>query len=231
MEQRPGQFYMIEISKGLDPLLKRAFSLFRKGPGQLEILYRIRGKGTTALRSMGAGTVLDVLGPLGTFYPLPEPGQVPVIVAGGIGIASVFSLAEEMKGRAIVLYGGRSSSELLVHEEIAALSREIVICTDDGSQGRKGTVTAGLDVFFEDRREIVKSSVIYACGPAAMLREVAKIAGTRRIRAYVSMEEHMACGVGACLGCVVKTRYGYQRVCKDGPVFDAREIDWRTDES
>ena len=223
----PGQFFMIEVSSGTDPLLKRAFSLFRQTPGGIQILYRIRGKGTELLRHLKEGTVLDVLGPLGSFYPMPSGDTVPLIIAGGIGIASVFPCIERLAGRAVVLYGARSKEDLLMLHEVKSLAKEVVISTDDGSAGVKGTAADALRDFLSRDALPTVHYCIYACGPHPLLRAVSDIARQHRMRAYVSMEEHMACGIGACLGCVVNTRDGYKRVCKEGPVFESMEITWK----
>ena len=224
-EPLPGQFYMLEVSKGLDPLLKRAFSLFRRTPGGFQILYRIKGKGTSILKDLKEGAMLNVLGPLGNGYPLPSDQESPLVIAGGIGIASVFSLVEKLSKKAFVFYGARAERELFMTDALESFYRELVVCTDDGSCGVRGTVVDVLSDFIK-KRDALHRPVIYACGPNVMLREIAKAAAANGIKAYVSLEEHMACGIGACLGCVVKTKSGYQRVCKEGPVFDAREIVW-----
>jgi dihydroorotate dehydrogenase electron transfer subunit len=224
-EPLPGQFYMLEVSRGMDPLLKRAFSLFRRTPEGIQILYRIKGKGTTVLRDMKEGATLDLLGPLGNGYPLPSDDQSPLVIAGGIGIASVFSLVEKLSKKAFVFYGARVERELFMTDTLQKFYKELVVCTDDGSCGVKGTVVDVLHDFMMGR-DGIHQPVIYACGPNVMLGEIAKTAAAHAIKAYVSLEEHMACGIGACLGCVVKTRSGYLRVCKEGPVFDSAEIVW-----
>jgi dihydroorotate dehydrogenase electron transfer subunit len=226
IEPLPGQFYMLQTGKGYDPLLKRAFSLFRRTPDGLQILYRIKGKGTSILRSLKEGAVVDMIGPLGNGYPLPSREEVPLIIAGGIGIASVFSLAEKLSGNAFVFYGARVEEELFMTDELQEIYRDLVVCTDDGSCGRKGTVMDVLDDFMGSQPVKMGKPVIYACGPHPMLKEIAALSATLGVTAHVSLEEHMACGIGACLGCVVKTKGGYKRVCKEGPVFDAGEIEW-----
>ena len=222
----PGQFYMIEVNKGTDPLLKRAFSLFRRTPEDLQILYRVRGRGTEILKRMKEGTVLDMLGPLGNSYPMPGDHTIPLIVAGGIGIASVYSLVERLAGRALLFYGCRTGEDLLMLREAGQLARETLISTDDGSEGARGTAADLLQEYLSRRPADEPRYVIYACGPRPLLEAVAKISSSRRIPSYVAMEEHMACGIGACLGCVVNTREGYKRVCKEGPVFRSTEILW-----
>lgn len=225
-EPRPGQFFMIEVNKGTDPLLKRAFSLFRKTEQGIQLLYRIRGKGTEILKEMKEGSVLEVLGPLGTCYPLPSGDSIPLVIAGGIGIASVFSFVEQVAGRAMVFYGVRTKSDLLMHDELKEFAKELLVSTDDGSAGQKGTIADSLSVFLSNAQSLISHYRIYACGPHLLLKAISEIARDYKIPAYISMEEHMACGIGACLGCVVKTRDGYTRVCKEGPVFEAKEIIW-----
>ncbi len=225
-EPRPGQFFMIEVNKGTDPLLKRAFSLFRKTESGLQILYRVRGKGTEILRELKSGSVIEVLGPLGTFYPLPSKDAIPLVIAGGIGIASVFSFVEQYAGRAIVFYGARTKDDLLMLHEVESFAKEVIISTDDGSAGLKGTAATALEHFLSHRPSPITHHSVYACGPHLLLKAVSEIARAHKIYSYISMEEHMACGIGACLGCVVKTRDGFTRVCKEGPVFEGREIVW-----
>jgi len=217
---------MIEVNMGTDPLLKRAFSLFRKTDEGLQILYRVRGKGTGILRNMKEGTVLDMLGPLGNFYPMPPEDKIPLVIAGGIGIASVFSLVERLAGRSIVFYGARTKDDLLMSKELKVYAKELIVSTDDGSAGLKGTAADALQAFLSSHSSAPPHFCIYACGPQPLLKALAQIAKEYRIRTYVSMEEHMACGIGACLGCVVKTYEGYKRVCKEGPVMNAMEIVW-----
>ncbi|MEJ2684930.1 MAG: hypothetical protein P8Z71_11110 [Candidatus Sulfobium sp.] len=188
-EPAPGQFYMVGTDRGYDPLLKRAFSLFRRTPDGLQLFYRVRGKGTSLLSSMGKGEVLDIVGPLGNSYPLPNEDQ---ILAG----------------------------------ELGGVYENLVLCTDDGSCGIKGTVVDVLRDFMGRHTTTSSAPVVYACGPVPMLRGIAETALSLGVRGYVSLEENMACGIGACLGCVVRTKSGYRRVCKEGPVFDAAEIVW-----
>lgn len=248
---------MFQVRDGNDPLLKRPFSLFRTIAGGIQLLYRIQGKGTTLISRLASGDVVSLLGPLGNAYPaqgaLSAASVPPMIIAGGVGIASVFpliesiheamhqSMRETMKVGATVIYGARTAEELLDLDELKSLSKELHVCTDDGSSGEKGNV---LDLL----KSIVPAGagalpVLYACGPRPMLRAVAEYAGSLGAKAYLSMEEHMACGIGACLGCVVKTKskkqdmdgnttaeksneWKYQRVCMEGPVFDAEDIVW-----
>ena len=217
---------MIEVDRGNDPLLKRAFSLFRITSGGFQLLYRIKGRGTSFLREMKKGDTIEVLGPLGNRYPVTQDGQVPLVIAGGIGIASVFPFLLEQQGKAIVFYGARSQNEVLMPDELKATCREVFISTDDGSLGTKGNVVEMLSGYLESNRLDLQKYVLYSCGPHPMLKAVSKVSALWCVTAYISMEENMACGLGACLGCVVKTKTGYKRVCKEGPVFNSEEIVW-----
>ena len=225
-EPLPGQFYMIEVNRGNDPLLKRAFSLFRISSDGFQLLYRIKGRGTSLLREMKKGDNIEALGPLGTRYPVTPDGQVPLVIAGGIGVASVFPFLLEQRGKAIVFYGARSRDEILMLDELKGMCKEVFISTDDGSLGTKGNVVEMLGKYLEDDKMNLQKYVLYACGPHPMLKAVSKISALWCVTAYISMEENMACGLGACLGCVVKTKTGYKRVCKEGPVFNSEEIVW-----
>lgn len=219
-EPQPGQFYMIGIAGLRDPLLKRPFAALRTTPQGSQILYRVRGKGTDLMRELRPGSILDIVGPLGAPYPRAQEGQRPLIVAGGVAIASVFSLIESLE-KPIILYGARHKDELLMLDELRRLAGELLLSTDDGSFGQQGTVVDLLGGLALDA-----GTVLYVCGPRAMARAVARTAGEKGLTGYVSLEEHMACGVGACLGCAVKTREGYKMVCADGPVFGLQDIDW-----
>ena len=232
----PGQFYMVACTAGiaegraLDPLLKRPFCFFRKTRRGIQILYRIKGKGTVLMKGLKMGSLIDVIGPLGNSYPLPEKGRTPLIIAGGVGIASVFPLIGRLKKKAYVLYGARTKNELLMLDELKEISGKLRVSTEDGSYGRAGTVCDLLPDFLKNRAE---KFVLYACGPQGMLKAVSEIVAGGTVAnmgggtaAYFSLEERMACGVGACLGCAVKTKNGMLRVCKEGPVFKMEDILW-----
>ncbi len=225
-EPLPGQFYMIEVNRGTDPLLKRAFSLFRRTTDGFQVMYRIKGRGTALLSKMKRGDLLDVLGPLGSPYPVPSGDQMPLVIAGGIGIASVFPFLLALRGKAVLFYGARSGDEIFMLDEIKKMCSKVFISTDDGSLGTKGTIIDVLDNYLNSSLAEGNRYVVYACGPHPMLKAVSAVSASNGITAYISMEEHMACGLGACLGCVVKTTGGYKRVCKEGPVFSAEEIVW-----
>lgn len=234
---KPGQFVHIKVSQGVIPLLRRPFSIHRVIRQNIEILYKVKGKGTETLSQRKRGEFLDLIGPLGNGYKLPDKGTKVVLVAGGVGVASLYFLAEELTRRSLpftILIGGKKAEDILCGDIFKKLGGEIKISVEDGSLGRKGLVTDLLE------REILQltlqndfvafnsqpPTVIYACGPMKMLKEVAKIARRHRSSCQVSLEEHMACGVGACQGCVVRTKDSHKRVCKDGPIFNSEEIVW-----
>lgn len=229
----PGQFYMVQAGSGHDPLLKRPFSIYSIGQNRLGFLYRVRGKGTLSLSRLGYGDTLQVIGPLGNSYP--EPSGDFIVVAGGIGIASLIPLMRKYEKRAYLFYGAMKSGELVMLEDAAELSRELFITTDDGSRGQKGLITDAVKSFLGSREGGMQ---VYACGPAPMLKALSEFTLAAGIVCHASLEEHMACGIGACLGCMVKVRrqrieaggrsggWEYRRVCKEGPVFDVADVIW-----
>jgi dihydroorotate dehydrogenase electron transfer subunit len=220
-----GQFFMLQTGRTHDPLLKRPFSLFRYQNGILQFLYRIRGKGTACMADIKAGETLQILGPLGNAYPVPAGDFMAV--SGGIGIASLFSLLQKYPKKAYLFYGARNCDELLMLEEAKALAKDVCITTDDGTLGKKGLITGPLKEHIESAVFAKKPSPIYTCGQTPMLKETASILNGRGLSCFASLEEVMACGVGACLGCVVKTTSGHKRVCKEGPVFNIEDIVWQ----
>ncbi|MDD5423421.1 MAG: dihydroorotate dehydrogenase electron transfer subunit, partial [Candidatus Omnitrophica bacterium] len=176
-----------------------------------------------------AGEYLNVIGPLGNGFDIC--GTKPaILVAGGVGAAPLLALAEKLRAQNIevnVLIGASKKSHVLCEREFKKLGCKVSVSTDDGSAGRKGFVTDLLSILLTTYN--LSLTTIYACGPNAMLKEVARIAGKRGVPCQVSLEERMACGVGVCLGCPVKiknSKFVYKMVCKDGPIFDAKEIAW-----
>jgi len=228
-DAKAGQFLAIKITDAYEPLLRRPFSIHRLSGAGIEILYQIVGKGTEILSQKKAGQYLDIIGPLGNGFTYRLPShratQLSVLVAGGMGVAPLLFLAETIFTRKpLVLIGAKTRSDVLCEKEFRKLGCNVKIATDDGSKGFKGYVSKLL------KKELstidYRLSTIYSCGPRPMLREIAVISKEYNIPAQVSLEEHMACGMGACLGCVVNTQDGFKRVCKEGPVFNADEIVW-----
>jgi dihydroorotate dehydrogenase electron transfer subunit len=226
IDPEPGQFYMIEVGNSYDPLLKRPFSYFKQISGQIQFLYTVKGKGTSLIKDFEPGRTINLIGPLGTGYPKPKSDYTPLLVAGGTGIASIFTLLEKLSKKAYLFYGAKNKDELLMLNELKILEDKLILCTDDCSLGKEGMVTDILNDFIAHRSSLITHYLLYACGPKPMLESVSKIAIDKGIKGYVSLEENMACGFGACLGCSIRTIYGYKRVCKEGPVFPIEEIVW-----
>jgi len=216
---------MIEAGDSYDPLLKRPFSYLRKRGKSIQFLYAIRGKGTSLMKTFEEGKVIDLIGPLGNGYPPPPDGMTPLLIAGGTGIASIFSFCDELSEK-YVLYGARTKTEIFMLNELGNMDNRLIVCTDDCSLGREGRVDKILNDFLNSHATGSAPFVIYACGPKPMLQAVSAIAAERGIKGYVSVEEKMGCGFGACLGCAVKTTHGYRRACKEGPVFPIEDIIW-----
>jgi dihydroorotate dehydrogenase electron transfer subunit len=226
-ESKPGQFLQIRCSQGYNPLLRRPFSIHRiRESSFIEILYKIVGKGTELLRQKKPGEKLPLLGPLGNGFKIPEGLKTAFLVAGGMGVAPLLALAEELrrKNREVhLLIGVKRKDSLLCEKEFKDLGCEVRVSAEDGSADFKGLVTDLL----KNLLSTLNLTLIYACGPKKMLQEVAKISNEyNNLPCQVSLEEYMACGVGACLGCPVKTKSGYKMVCKEGPVFVASEVVW-----
>jgi NAD(P)H-flavin reductase len=220
----PGQFYMLAASErwggGADerPFLPRAFSVLRRHEdGRLEFLFENVGPGTRRLCELRAGDGLWLLGPLGVGFRAPEAGRRPLLVGGGVGIAPLAIWQDELVPThpAPALLGFRDA----LHAEGAGLLRSPRVATDDGSVGFHGLVTELL------REEIDSDIVVYACGPPPMLEAVRALCEAEGVPAQLALESGMACGYGACFGCVVPTREGYVRLCVDGPVLDAGELE------
>jgi len=219
---KPGQFVNILVSDKFEPLLRRPFSIHRVSNSKLEILYRVVGKATELFSQKRPDEILNILGPLGNGFNLKfKKGRI-ILVGGGIGIAPLMFLSEKLAGNKIlVLIGAKNKKHILCVDEVKNAGYEVKIATDDGSFGFKGLVT---ELLKQNIKAKNKPTTIFACGPKPMLKEIASISKKYNIAAQVSLEEHMACGIGACFGCVVNTKHGYKRVCKEGPVFDTKEV-------
>jgi len=225
---KPGNFYMLSVNMGLDPLLKRPLSIHRITGNWLQFMYRVAGKGTNILSEKKPGETLDILGPLGNVFPVNKnPGKI-ILVAGGIGIAPIFSLAEKISASSPVLfYGARTKDEVFCRKELKSIGIKPVLTTDDGTLGEKGNILAPLHEYFTKHASAVSDHTVYACGPGPMLKALTAFTLKNNIKSYVALEQHMACGIGTCLGCIVNTIDGYKRVCKEGPVFEAEKIVWK----
>jgi dihydroorotate dehydrogenase electron transfer subunit len=226
----PGQFVMLRVRGGVDPLLRRPFSVCGVQNDLFHILYRVVGKGTEILsREVKKGDRLSVLGPLGRGFRVPSERGTSLLVAGGIGIAPLLFLASAQGARPFRFMAGFASArEIIPMGEISNLPLDADISTDDGSAGHGGLVTDLLEERL--RQEGGETFSIYTCGPKPMLKKIASISAGRGLPCQGSLESAMACGLGACQGCAVKAAPGegrtYFHVCKDGPVFDIQQIDW-----
>ena len=225
---KPGQFVMIRVRPGLDPLLRRPFSICGVRDDLLLVLYRVVGKGTSLMTGLREGEGIRVLGPLGKGFAVPENSNSRLLVGGGIGIAPLVFLDQFHREKQIpFMMGFRSAKDIISPQRITGEDTSFLIATDDGTKGHPGPVTDLLEKHLSKNPGEV---AIYACGPKPMLRKVAQMTMPLRIPCQVSLESHMACGMGACQGCAVKASSGeeksYLYVCKEGPVFKAEEIDW-----
>lgn len=215
---RPGQFINILLD---NKYLRRPLSVCDcvKGEnGSVTVIYKIVGEGTLALSRLPAGTRLDVLTGLGNGYDTAPAGESPLLIGGGAGVPPMYMLCRELisLGKSVqVIAGWNSADEAFYTEEFRALGASLTVATVDGTMGIKGFVT--------DAMKNMKYSYIYACGPLPMLKAVDAAAASG---GQFSFEERMGCGFGACMGCSCKTKYGYKRICRDGPVLTREEIIW-----
>jgi dihydroorotate dehydrogenase electron transfer subunit len=228
---QPGQFAHVRILTMKDALLRRPFSIYQVAGDTLSILYKAVGKGTDALSRMRPGEELSALGPLGHGFTIPEPGgETPLLVAGGYGMAAMYLLAQRSPQKGIVFVGGRRRVDILCEDEFRALGWDVRPTTEDGSHGEKGLVTQPLLAELRNTKLETRNCKLFACGPTPMLKAVGRIAEEFGVPAELSMDEHMCCGVGVCLTCVIPIKAGdgweYQRTCTEGPVFDARQVVW-----
>lgn len=225
---QPGQFVHVRCqTDSYDPLLRRpiSFSGIRKNRGEFEMIYRTVGRGTAILSRAQKGETIDLLGPLGNPFTEDIERPVAILVGGGCGVGPLLALPKILKGKKVhALIGAKTKKLLFGAADFRSQGVETTLATEDGSYGKKGLVTELLQTKLSAIS--YQLSAIYACGPREMLKAMVKIALQKNIPCQVSLEERMACGLGACHGCVTKTTRGYRTVCKGGPVFDAKEIIW-----
>jgi dihydroorotate dehydrogenase electron transfer subunit len=230
----PGTFVHIKVTDSNDPLLRRPFSIYDydEERGVVDVLYKIFGRGTKALAKAKTGDVLDVLGPLGNSFVEAESEHRLILVGGGVGIPPLYLLARRCRQKSdseppiTFLCGLADASDQVIAERLDKLHLDLHYSTDNGTLGYHGLVTDLL------KRQLNNGAsednpLVCACGPSAMLREVSRICRERKVRCLVSLESIMPCGVGTCLGCVVKKSGGdgYYRVCREGPVFPAEGVE------
>jgi dihydroorotate dehydrogenase electron transfer subunit len=220
---RPGQFVHLRVNAGLEPFFRRPFSVYR-AQKYTEIFYEVVGPGTKLLSGKKKGDLVDVLGPVGKPFELPgERVKQVVMVAGGVGVAPFLILTDVLKVRKldlVLFYGGRTEGHVYPMKEFMANGVDVRVATEDGSVGTKGRVTK----LFRDLDWDPQTTVLYTCGPRPMLAAVRDFARARRVPGQAACEEVMACALGACLGCSIRTTKGYKTVCYDGPVFDLQEL-------
>ncbi len=222
----PGQFVHLRVARGADIILRRPFSVHRVVGDSVELLYQVLGAGTLRLAEKAAGdTSMDIIGPLGHGWSIPEGAAHALLVTGGLGAAPLGMLAEALAERGVatvVAMGAPCAERLVARGHFERMARRVEVATDDGSAGEQGFVTAVSQRLLESEH----FDVVYTCGPEAMQRIVAAQAVEYGVTCEVSLERLMACGIGACLSCVVTTLDGRKRACVDGPVFDAGEVVW-----
>lgn len=229
-EAKPGQFLEIRVTDTIEPFLRRPISIYniKKEEGIVEFIFQVKGEGTKLLTKKEVGDLIDIIGPLGQGNFEFEKYQNIAIIGGGIGIFPLHELAKEAKeaGKNVNMYTGfRNKEFVLLEDEFNSVSSKFTLSTDDGSYGENGFAINFL------KEDIQKNPVdcIFACGPLPMLKSVQALAKEKNIPCQISLEERMGCGIGACIGCVVKYKTEqedtFKRVCKEGPVFSANTVE------
>lgn len=215
---RPGQFAHIYVP---GKTLRRPISICEIGPGTLRFVFQAKGEGTRMLAANRPGDTWDILAPLGNGFDLGDTSRHVCFVGGGIGVPPLLQAAKAFGEKATVVTGFRNKDAVILQEDFKNNRNQVVLCTDDGSAGIHGLVTSCLPQ---------QCDAIFACGPTPMLKAVARAAAERNIPCQLSLEERMACGIGACLGCAVRLKdedgWKFGHVCKDGPVFDSQIVDF-----
>lgn len=213
----PGQFVNIRLDGFYT---RRPISVCDYDSESITLMYKLAGEGTQYMSRLGRGCELDVLTGLGNGFDTSKSGPRPLLVGGGVGSAPLYGLCRALLSQGklpAVIMGFKRAGEAMLTEEFFALGTEAYVTTEDGSMGEKGFVT--------DAMKAVEYTYLYVCGPSAMLRAVDAVALTD---GQFSFEARMGCGFGACMSCSCKTRFGSKRICKDGPVFERKEILWQT---
>ncbi|MDD5679346.1 MAG: dihydroorotate dehydrogenase electron transfer subunit [Kiritimatiellae bacterium] len=231
---RPGQFVHLRLPSPADAVLRRPFSVFRAQAGRLAILYKTVGKGTQAMATLCAGDEINILGPLGQGFPNVRKDTLPLLVAGGYGMAALYLVAQRAPVKGIVFVGGAGADDILCADDFRRLDWDVRVATEDGSAGKKGLVTRILDAWLNKELH-GRQPEFFACGPNGLLKAICKRVGRGGWDGWISMDRHMGCGLGACLACVQKVckrdaagreTWAWARVCTEGPVFACRDIVW-----
>lgn len=229
-EAKPGQFLEIRVVDNIEPLLRRPISIYNadKNKGEVEFIFQIKGKGTDLLAKRNEGELLDVMGPLGHGTFKFEGYKNIAIIGGGIGIFPLHELSKRAKEAGVsskIYIGFRNKDLVILEDEFKKVCQELILTTDDGSYAKSGFA---INFLKEDVKQN-KPDCIYACGPLPMLKAVQSLAKEENIPCQISLEERMACGMGVCLGCAVKyvgsDNVNYKHVCKNGPVFNAKDVE------
>ena len=229
----PGQFVNLALP---GRFLRRPISICDAENGILTLIYKIVGEGTAEMAAMQPGTQLDILTGLGNGYDITQAGDCPVLLGGGVGVPPLYMLAKRLIGSAeqstasgsrkpTVILGFNTKNEIFYENEFKELGCEVCVTTVDGSYGIKGYVTNAVSHALS-ATGVANFSSYFTCGPTPMLKAVHK---TMNCRGQLSLEERMGCGFGACMGCSIKVKGGYKRICKDGPVFSSDELLWEVD--
>lgn len=232
----PGEFVHVKVDDKAT-ILRRPLSVHKVKKNLIYILFRVRGRGTKLLSQCKKGDVLNVIGPLGNGFDFKAQSSElralsNILIAGGMGVAPLVFLAEKLaagkKGKTniknLVLLGAKNKKEVLAEQEFKKTGFEIQVATDDGSRGFKGNVVDLLKTLLRAKYSELRAN-LYACGPKEMFYEIKKVLEKYpQIKAQVSFEQFMGCGLGVCCGCVIETKAGYKKVCKDGPVFNINDI-------
>ena len=231
----PGQFVQVQVQENTtDPFLRIPLAIHATSPRGIKLLYKVVGRGTETLSNKAKGSSINLLGPLGngftTDQAIKNKKAVAFIVGGGHGIAPLYSLVQFLRQNKIPVesfVGAGSCEEILCETNLKKCGAGVCLATENGTKGHRGFVTELLEKSIKNNKE--KEIAVFACGPRPMLKEVARICKKTDTPAQVSLDAYMACGIGACKGCAIATKDGYKLVCKDGPIFDAQEIDWENE--
>ena len=238
-EAEPGQFVMVRVGNDIDTFLRRPLSIHDiKNRSSLELLYKIVGRGTEVMTGFKKGANIDLLGPFGKGFEINNVPESAILIAGGIGVAPLVFMLRSLRKRGLkkeniyFLYGAKTRSEILCLSLIKNLGAKILVATEDGSLGEKGMINGQLESLLRRLEKKKSETSIFASGPNNMLKAISSAAENFGVPCQISLEARMACGFGVCLGCAVKIRNNnnasrYKMVCKDGPVFEAGEIDWQ----
>ena len=221
-EAKPGQFVMVRCGEGGELLLRRPLSIHQRDDNKIALLFTVVGKGTYWLSQSRAGDDIDLLGPLGNGFSINPDSQNLLLVAGGIGIAPLGFLAQQAsnQGCSITLLLGTPTATQIYPRHLLSSKAELIIATEDGTEGKKGMITDLLPDFVD------RVDQIFACGPLPMYQTMVQMPELRNKPVQVSLEMRMGCGRGVCYGCTLKTKSGLKQVCQDGPVFDLEDILW-----